>query len=107
MRVSPPSVGLAFGFLLATSAQAALITSLTTSSTSKPYDFIVVGAGTAGAVIAGRLAEVASYRILVIEAGVTFDGITDIEVPVLAGSASPNQAYNWCGLHPLVGVLPG
>ncbi|KAH0846926.1 hypothetical protein FOPE_12630 [Fonsecaea pedrosoi] len=33
------------------------------------YDFIVCGGGTAGCVVAGRLAEDANARILVVEAG--------------------------------------
>ncbi|KAF5346641.1 hypothetical protein D9758_013209 [Tetrapyrgos nigripes] len=51
---------------------------------TKEYDFIVVGAGTAGNVIATRLSEDPTKSVLVIEAGLDDTGILPIQVPFLA-----------------------
>ncbi|KAK9499368.1 hypothetical protein O3M35_002416 [Rhynocoris fuscipes] len=39
------------------------------STIDKEYDFIVVGGGSAGSIVAGRLAENKNYNVLLIEAG--------------------------------------
>lgn len=50
---------------------------------NRHYDFIIVGAGSAGAVMASRLTEVRNWSVLVIEAGGDETEISD--TPALAG----------------------
>ncbi|KAJ6575612.1 alcohol oxidase [Mycena vulgaris] len=62
---------------------------------NRQFDFIVVGGGTAGNVIANRLTEDLNHSVLVLEAGGSNAGVLDIIVPFLASVATPNTAQDW------------
>ncbi|KAF9482345.1 aryl-alcohol oxidase-like protein [Pholiota conissans] len=64
------------------------------------FDFVIVGGGTAGCVIANRLSEDPNVRVLVIEAGgryayPPFCGSDIIEIPFLVGDATPGTKFDW------------
>lgn len=56
------------------------------------YDFIVIGGGSAGAVIASRLSEIANWTVLLLEAGEDENEISD--VPLLAGYTQLSK-FDW------------
>ncbi|THV00444.1 aryl-alcohol oxidase-like protein [Dendrothele bispora CBS 962.96] len=58
------------------------------------YDFIIVGAGTAGNVLANRLSEDPQVSVLVVEAGISNRDNLDIVVPFL-GVAAPGTSVDW------------
>ncbi|KAJ3839267.1 alcohol oxidase [Lentinula raphanica] len=60
----------------------------------QPVDFIVVGAGAGGSVIANRLTENLDVSVLLIEAGGSNEGVLDVAVPGLE-SFLINSAWDW------------
>ncbi|CAH0546469.1 unnamed protein product [Brassicogethes aeneus] len=58
----------------------------------KEYDFIIVGSGSAGAVLANRLSEVNNWNILLLEAGQPGNIITAIPLMAPIFQVTP---YNW------------
>lgn len=62
--------------------------------TTSEYDFVIVGAGSAGCAVAGRLAEV-GHSILLLEAGGT-DRNPWIHIPLGYSKLYANPYVNWC-----------
>lgn len=60
------------------------------------FDFIVVGAGTAGCALAGRLSENPNWKVLLLEAGGQESLLMD--VPLLVNFLQLNNQVNW-GYH--------
>ncbi|EJF61540.1 aryl-alcohol oxidase-like protein [Dichomitus squalens LYAD-421 SS1] len=59
------------------------------------YDFVIVGAGAGGNVIAARLTEDPRFSVLLIEAGISHEGVLPVEIPFLAPTSFPNTSVTW------------
>ncbi|KAF9461095.1 aryl-alcohol oxidase precursor [Collybia nuda] len=59
------------------------------------YDYIIVGAGAAGAVVAARLSEDPRISVLLVEAGISNEGIVPATIPLLSLSLTPNTILDW------------
>lgn len=60
------------------------------------YDYIVVGAGSAGAVVANRLSADGKYNVLCLEAGTAGSGYLWSRIPAGVAKLIDNPAVNWC-----------
>ena len=62
---------------------------------TQAFDYIVVGAGSAGCVLAARLSEDPAARVLLLEAGPPDRSIW-IHLPIGYGKTMWSPRYNWC-----------
>ena len=61
----------------------------------KSYDFVIVGGGTAGLVLANRLSEDEKTSVLVVEAGEHRPDDPLINTPGLMAALGDNPTYDW------------
>lgn len=59
-----------------------------------PFDYIIIGAGTAGCVLAARLSENPAHRVCLVEAGGS-EQHPYISIPAAVGAAIMSQRFGW------------
>ncbi|KAF5346542.1 hypothetical protein D9756_010032 [Leucocoprinus leucothites] len=60
-----------------------------------PFDFVIIGGGTAGNALANRLTEIPDFNVLVLEAGPSNEGVVDSIVPFFCAQAVPFTPWDW------------
>lgn len=65
------------------------------SFSTQPFDYIVIGGGTAGLAVAARLAERSELRVGLLEAGNSIEDDERVKVPAFYGRAIGGE-NDWC-----------
>ena len=67
---------------------------MTSNNDSEAYDYVIVGAGSAGCVLANRLSEAAQNSVLLLEYGGS-DRSVFVQMPSALAIPMNKSAYNW------------
>ncbi|KZS90467.1 alcohol oxidase [Sistotremastrum niveocremeum HHB9708] len=63
---------------------------------NKKYDFVIVGGGTSGVIMATRITEISKHTVLLIEAGVAYEDIpVTLHAPALGVRSGSQQPWTW------------
>ncbi|KAJ7139070.1 aryl-alcohol oxidase [Mycena epipterygia] len=85
-------------FLVVAACVSACLSKVYESASDLPslaFDFVIIGGGTAGNVVANRLTENPNFSVLVLEAGVSNEGVLDSMIPFFVDNLLGPTIYEW------------
>ncbi|KAF8665692.1 hypothetical protein AX16_000145 [Volvariella volvacea WC 439] len=59
------------------------------------FDYVVVGGGIGGSVVAARLSENTEHQVLLLEAGGSDEGLLEVQIPLLCPTLAAPSAIEW------------
>ncbi|KAJ3569077.1 hypothetical protein NP233_g5293 [Leucocoprinus birnbaumii] len=84
-----------FASVFAPLVHGALYTRFEDVPQNSTFDFVIIGGGTAGSVVANRLTENSTFNVLVLEAGISNEGILETIVPFYSDHVVPFTPWDW------------